>query len=46
MRDPSFTPLLQALVLNPNAEPEADALASFRARVPDVFRECSTKRGT
>jgi hypothetical protein len=46
VRDPSFTPLLQALVLNPNAEPEADALASFRARVPDVFRECSTKRGT
>lgn len=41
VRDPSFTPLLDALVADPNAQPEADALSAFRARVPEVFRECS-----
>src|SRR5215207_1725824 len=46
VQDPSFTPLLDALVVDPNAEPEADALAAFRSRVPEVFRECSTKRSS
>jgi hypothetical protein len=46
VRDPTFAPLLQAAVVDPNAEPDADTLAAVRARVPDVFRECSTKSRT
>ncbi len=40
VRDPVFTPILQALTDNPNAAPDADALAALRSRVPQVFLEC------
>jgi hypothetical protein len=41
VRDPAFAPLLQAAVVDPNGEPDPEALAAVRARVPDVFRQCS-----
>ena len=40
VRDPVFTPILQSLTDDPNAAPDADALAALRARVPQVFLEC------
>jgi hypothetical protein len=46
VRDPSFTPLLDAAVADPSAEPDADALAAVRARVPEVFGECLAKHRT
>jgi hypothetical protein len=41
VRDPAFAPLLQQAVANPEAEPDAETLSAVRARVPDVFRECT-----
>ncbi len=46
VRDPVFTPLIQAAVDDPNASPDADQLAALRTRVPTVFRECSAKSST
>jgi hypothetical protein len=43
VRDPVFTPLIDAAVDDPNAQPDADQLAAIRNRVPTVFRECSVK---
>ncbi len=43
VRDAVFTPLLDALVADPNAAPDADQLAALRNRVPTVFQGCSAK---
>lgn len=43
VRDPAFTPLLKALVADPNAAPDADQLSAFRGRVPEVFQQCTAK---
>ncbi len=40
VRDPVFTPILQALTENPNAAPDDQSLAALRARVPEVFLGC------
>jgi hypothetical protein len=41
VRDPTFAPLLRAAVADPSAEPDAETLAAVRARVPEVFQQCS-----
>jgi hypothetical protein len=46
VRDPVFTPVLQALTDNPNAAPDSDALSAVRNRAPQVFRDCSAKTHT
>ena len=44
VRDPVFSPILQAAVDDPSASPDADELDAIRERVPTVFRDCSAKR--
>ena len=40
VRDPVFTPILQALTENPNAAPDDETLAGLRSRVAEVFVGC------